>query len=85
MDNRATPKMSSPVLQTWEEIVGELIKIEERQGKLIVQLSTGTLTYDSSSTESDIIRNRLAGEEGALISILRMDSIDKPILINFRD
>lgn len=72
-------------LAPWEELVGKLCHLEEDGDWLTVTLSTGRLRFDVQSAEADYARERLAEENGNMVSILRIDSSTDPIRVEVRE
>lgn len=71
-------------LDPWEELTGELIEIEDEDGELNVQLSSGALCVDGGTSIAEILRTELIGAEGDVVSILRVGSGEKPVLVNVK-
>jgi hypothetical protein len=72
-------------LEPWEEIVGHFIELQERDGSIIIHLSSGTLVYDITTVDADSIRTDLNDCEGAVVGILRTEDLECPIKISVFD
>lgn len=65
----------------WEEVVGELFSLEKNDQWLTVKL-TITLVFPVKGLEAKIIEKKLRGvEAGKVVSILRTDLVEKPIVV----
>ena len=73
------------ILNSWEELIGELETLEIADGEFIVQLSTGSLAYPIGSERATYLEEELTGHEGSRVSILRTDLKDQPILLTILD
>jgi len=71
-------------LNLWEEVVGKLEGLREGSRTLRVELSSGILEYDSLSDESEVLRTKLAGREGAWVGILRTD-LSPPLAVRIEE
>lgn len=70
------------ILGDWEEIVGRLTKVEERDGEFIVHLSSGTIAYPTNSRIADHLNEMLAGHTNERVAILRTNLPEKPVLVS---
>jgi hypothetical protein len=68
-------------LDPWEELAGELVGITVSNGRVIVELSGGTLAYPTRSVEADQLQKELTGMEGRTVGILRTDDTASPLAI----
>jgi hypothetical protein len=78
------PRLADPdhvQLDRWEELTGELVGITVTDGRVIVDLSGGTLAYPLDSVEADQMQKELTGMEGRTVGILRTDNTDSPLAI----
>lgn len=78
------PRLAEPDhvhLDPWEELTGELVEITAADGRVIVELSGGTLAYPIDSLEADQMQKELTGMEGRTVGILRTDNTDSPLAI----
>ena len=78
------PPGPSTSLGLWEELAGQLVKMEDEDERLVVELSSGTLVVGAQSPEAAILRTQLEGEDGCIVSILRTDSPDRPLRVTVR-
>ena len=68
-------------LNPYEEIIGFLETCSSEDGLMTIQLSSGTLQYDSDSLEAEICSVALTGMEGNIVSILYTSIPDKPLCL----
>ena len=68
-------------LLPYQEIIGKLERIHHSDGSMVIELSTGTLYFPTSSMEAKICERRLSGQEHSLVSILRTDDPEDPLVI----
>lgn len=68
-------------LVPYQEIIGKLERVHQNDNGMVIELSTGTLYFPSSSMEAKICDRQLRGQENSLVSILRTDDPENPLLI----
>lgn len=66
-------------LKPYEELRGELESIEEERDFTYVNLSSGTLRFDSTSREAKICSRELGAAIGERVAILRTQDPKSPI------
>jgi hypothetical protein len=77
-----TPDADSRIqLDPWEELVGQLAQISTDRGMVVVELTSGSLTYPKESKEGELLKDHLIGEEGATVHILRHPDPAEPFRI----
>lgn len=69
-------------LAPFEELCGRLIGVRQTEGKLVIQLSAGTLELPLNSTEAAICLDELDGNTWNRVSILRTSDPGKPLLVD---
>lgn len=72
-------------LDTYEELVGDLLEIELIDNSLIIKTSSGNLRFPITSTEAELCESNLEGKEGQTVGILRTGKSTKPILIDVKE
>lgn len=68
-------------LNPYQEITGLLEACFLEDGLMTIQLSSGTLQYDSDSIEAEICNTALTGKEGSIVSMLYTSMPDKPLCL----
>lgn len=72
-------------LGPYEEIRGRLESILQDDRFLYVDLSSGTLRFESGTAAAEICTDVLEGREGLLVSILRTTSPDVPVIVDVEE
>jgi hypothetical protein len=72
-------------LTPWEEATGQLVEVTETNGRLVVHLSCGTLSYPLGSRAANALQDVLTGEDGAFVGILRRPDPDQPLAVRVRE
>lgn len=74
-------------LAPWEEVVGELEKLEDKDTLRIriKVVNFYTLEFEKNSDEARVLRGELAGREGSLVRILKTDILEKPLMVRIVD
>lgn len=84
-DNPGTPERDDPHnirLQPWEEVVGRIRFVEEREFQFVVGLAGGSVIFPLGSAEAAIVGEQLEDANGELVSILRTGLDDPPIVVS---
>jgi len=68
-------------LGQWEELTGELETITVTYGRLLVELTSGTLSYPAHTIEADLLQKKLTEMEGRIVGILRTDASEHPLAV----
>jgi hypothetical protein len=82
VDPRRLAETDHVHLDPWEELTGELVEITVGDGRVIVELSGGTLAYPIDSVEADQMQEELTGMKGRTVGILRTDNTESPLAIS---
>lgn len=72
------------VLQNWEEALGNLLKVSNQDTFVTVELTCGTLIFHENSAEARILNEELGKskvETGQKIGIIRIDDVERPVVI----
>lgn len=67
------PPAGDTSLEVWEELSGELIRVNETDGKLGLELSAGSVAFEADHPAVAKLRDHIDGCEGNMISVLRTD------------
>lgn len=72
-------------LKPFQEITGHLEAYLLKDGRVTIQLSSGTIQYDSDSVEAGICGTVLAEMEGSFVSILATPILNKPLRVKVEE
>ena len=74
---------STLLLSEYEEVTGEILSLRREENYFIISLSVGKIAFKLNTREAGICENKLIGNEGRRISILRVPDREEPLMICF--
>lgn len=71
-------------LDPWEEIVGTLDEIQACDEGAAIRLSAGTIVIEAGTNEAKRIQEKVDGNVGEVVGILRVGSYPKSFRVEFK-
>jgi hypothetical protein len=72
-------------LTPWQELRGRLESLTIEETHVIVHLSAGTIFVPANSPEGGILQDELEGATGQVVSILRTNESERPMVVTVEE